>query len=72
MGLTAHVKDVCKIGQGKDCCRYLMVGGNGFECGKLTVFKPIIDARVRKMSAKSDNCEGIVEENFKQLNDDKS
>ncbi len=30
-----HVKDVCKIGQGNLCCRYLVVGKDGFECVKL-------------------------------------
>jgi len=32
--LSEHVKNVCKIGQGNDCCRYLVLGAEGFECAK--------------------------------------
>lgn len=56
-----HIKDVCKIGQGKDCCRYLLCGINGFECGKLGSLKEMIDSRVHHMTAKSDNCKGVIE-----------
>lgn len=56
--LSDYIKNTCKIGQGAACCRYLMVGTKGFECGKLSSLKPVIDARVNKMNAKSDNCEG--------------
>lgn len=51
------VKEVCKIGQGADCCKYLMMGTIGFECGKLGVFRKYIDERT-DMSAKGDNCDG--------------
>jgi hypothetical protein len=27
-----HVTEVCKIGQGADCCKYLVMGTKGFEC----------------------------------------
>ena len=58
--IAPHVIDVCKIGQGNDCCRYLIVGGKGFECAKLTTIKATIDARVaaNTFTAKADNCEG--------------
>lgn len=36
MALSTYVKDICKIGQGHDCCRYLLMGPKGFECGKVT------------------------------------
>lgn len=56
-----HIKNVCKIGQGQDCCRYLLCGANGFECGKLGSLKQIIDNKVfrNQMTAQSDNCEGV-------------
>jgi hypothetical protein len=54
------VKDTCKIGQAEKCCRYLVVGGDGFECLKLTDQKPVIDYKVRSGSftSKGDNCLG--------------
>ena len=51
--------NVCKIGQGKDCCRYILSDINGFECGKHTDFKELIDNRINNMVAKGDNCEGL-------------
>ena len=58
--MNKHVKDVCKIGQGNDCCRYLMVGMDGFECAKNTELKHILDNRVEKntITSRGDNCEG--------------
>ena len=57
-----QIIDVCKMGQGVDCCRYLICGGNGFECAKTTSLKDIIDTRVNQMNAKSDNCGGVKNE----------
>ena len=56
-----HAKDICKLGQAEDCCRYLMVGGNGFECAKLTKLKKTIDKKVKSgiFKAQGDNCDGI-------------
>lgn len=53
------LKNVCKIGQGINCCRYILCRQNGFECGKLTKLKEIIDKRVSIMVAKGDNCKGL-------------
>lgn len=53
------LKNVCKIGQGANCCRYILCGQNGFECGKLTKLKESIDKRVNIMAAKGDNCKGL-------------
>ena len=57
------LKRVCRIGQGYDCCRYLLGGAKGFECGKHTEFKALLDEKVAKgeMVACSDNCGGIKE-----------
>ncbi len=55
-------RNICKLGQGKDCCRYLIAGGVGFQCAKLeTEAKKILDERVAagQMSAQSDNCKGV-------------
>ena len=57
----SYVRDTCKIGQGADCCKYLLAGSNGFECGKLTELRATIDART-DMNAKADNCDGIKNE----------
>lgn len=63
--MSEHVKNVCKIGQGNDCCRYLVLGGNGFECAKHTELATLLDTRVKDntITAQGDNCEGkTVEE----------
>jgi len=56
-----HAKDTCKLGQAEDCCRYLMAGGNGFECAKLTKLKEAIDKKVEAgtFNAHGDNCDGL-------------
>lgn len=60
MALDAvHIKEVCKMGQGKDCCRYLLCSAEGFECGKTGALKGVIDSRVEYMTAQGDNCEGV-------------
>lgn len=55
-----QAKDICKLGQAEECCRYLMVG-EGFECAKLTKLKKTIDAKVKAgtFNAQGDNCDGI-------------
>lgn len=55
-----HLKEVCKIGQGKNCCRYLIMGMGGFQCAKFTNLKEFIDKRVldNNIIARSNNCEG--------------
>jgi len=55
----SQLKEVCKIGQGNDTCRYVVIGADGFHCTKLTSIKSTIDKRVNKMTAKGDNCNGI-------------
>lgn len=53
------LKNVCKITQGANCCRYILCGQNGFECGKLTKLKESIDKCVNIMITKGDNCKGL-------------
>ena len=51
------LKEICKIGQGEECCRYLVLGPQGFECGKFQGYKNLIDERVKtgSFNAKGDN-----------------
>lgn len=60
MDLSEHIKNVCRIGQGIACCRYLTVGQNGWNCEKHTGLQFLLDERVRKktITARGDNCEG--------------
>ena len=62
--MNPWIKDVCKIGQGKECCRYLILGAKGFECGKVNPEeREMLDRRKGRMVAQGDNCEGrILEE----------
>ena len=59
--MNAHVRDICKIGQGHAYCRYLLAGPAGFECGKLDLAaRAYLDGRVRAetFTARGDNCGG--------------
>ena len=61
MKLNEHVKNVCKIGQGNICCRYLVVGPKGLECMKNIVeMKEHLDEKVeaKLMVARGDGCNG--------------
>jgi predicted AAA+ superfamily ATPase len=57
-----RLQNICRIGQGHACCRYLLAGSKGFECGKHSVFKSLLDKRVanEEMVARGDNCEGLI------------
>jgi hypothetical protein len=58
-----YIREICNIGQGEKCCRYLLMGSDGWECGKLNpVWKNQLDdpERRKHMSAQGDNCEGKV------------
>lgn len=57
-----HLKEVCKIGQGEATCRYIVCSVDGFGCAKNTNIKRVLDIRVEEnaMTAKGDNCPGIV------------
>lgn len=55
------IKSVCKIGQGAACCKYLVVGSDGFECMKTDIAnKGIIDRAWERDPhiAQGDNCTG--------------
>lgn len=52
--------EVCKIGQGAACCRYLVAGPTGLECMKVRPEdQAVIDADWGKeKTAQGDNCSG--------------
>jgi len=54
------VTDVCKVGQGVLCCRYLTMSPSGWSCEKLTDMGRTIDRKVTagEFTAKGDNCLG--------------
>lgn len=58
--MNEHIEKVCKIGQGADCCKYLLFS-KVFECAKVNKNdKEVIDEnwKTTKHVAQGDNCEG--------------
>lgn len=57
-----HVKEICKLGKGEECCAYFVMGP-GFMCAKGTTLAYTIELRLAAgtMNAKGDNCQGITE-----------
>ena len=55
-----YAKEICKIGQGEECCAFLLMGAKGFECAKGTFTQNAINLRLAEgtMNAKGDNCPG--------------
>ena len=54
--------NICRVGQGAACCRYIVSGGNGIECVKHEPnLNQQINERVREglFIAQGDNCEGL-------------
>lgn len=59
--MNTHVQDVCRIGQGALCCKYLMCDEGGFFCGKSSgEWRKIVDNNWEKHQhvAQGDNCGG--------------
>lgn len=55
-----HVDEVCKMGKGAECCRYLTCGPTGFNCEKHSSMAAHLDSRVKEktINARGDNCQG--------------
>ena len=53
-------REVCRIGQGEACCRYLTMAPGGWSCEKHTVLSFTLDARAAAgtINARGDNCPG--------------
>lgn len=60
--IPAEHLPVCKMGQGHDCCRYIVMGPDGFSCVKKTTMRYTLDARGDAMTARADNCDGLPKE----------
>ncbi len=61
MSLNKQIEEVCKIGQGADCCKYLVMGGKGFECMRINLAnKKVVDDNwaIHDHVAQGDNCQG--------------
>lgn len=56
------VKEICKIGQGALCCRYITMGAKGWGCEKHSSLGSYLDNRValEQIVARGDNCEGKI------------
>lgn len=62
MPLNIYIRDVCKIGQGSKCCKYLLMAPTGFECAKSNPGeKEMIDINwaLHAHVSQGDNCEGV-------------
>ena len=59
---TETLLRICKIGRGVACCRYIVSGGNGFECAK---HEPDLNRQINErvneglFVARGDNCKGL-------------
>lgn len=64
-----YQKNICQIGNGHQCCKYLVLGSKGFECMRDDpANKKVIDSAwlITKHVAQGDNCKGYNTE--KSLN----
>lgn len=59
------LRDVCKIGKGASCCRYVAVGEQGFRCLKGTRLQSLLDKKAvdKEIVAQSNNCAGLARAN---------
>lgn len=67
MMTASHTRDVCLIGKGVACCRYLIGDGLGLHCAKRhAAFAAEIERRqaVGSLNAKGDNCAGFPLRSF--------
>lgn len=60
IGTFKHTREICKLGQGEDCCAFIVMGMDGFECVKGTLTQQTIELKLAEgtMNAKDDNCKG--------------
>lgn len=62
-----HLMEVCKMGKIESCCRYLVMGRDGFTCAKqpeLISTRKALDEKAKRgeMIAMGDNCEGMTDQ----------
>jgi hypothetical protein len=59
------LRDVCRIGQGPHCCRYIVCDAGGFDCARhMPDLAGQINARAeaQTMNARAINCPGLQRE----------
>lgn len=60
---TAHANLVCKVGQGREACRYLTATAGGFTCEKKSGQRATRDFQTQKdpniLAPRGDNCGGL-------------
>jgi hypothetical protein len=59
-----HLLTVCKIGQGHECCRYVLMSADGWMCGKVDpASRKLLDDPIRRarFTAQGDNCDGVAD-----------
>jgi hypothetical protein len=57
---TTWATDVCKIGHGHTCCRFLTMHPDGWSCEKHSPLADLLTQRALagEMNARGDNCPG--------------
>ena len=60
MQQQVYVENVCKIGKGANCCKYLVCGSKGLECAKISPENKEVIDKVwgPDKVAQGDNCIG--------------
>jgi len=59
--MNNHLEEVCQMGQGAKCCKFLTLGPEGFACAKTdpALYAGIIATwHLSPHVAQGDNCEG--------------
>ena len=56
------LKNICRIGEGHDTCRYIMRNQDNYVCVKNSIVQVSIDETVEKdgMVARGNNCKGLI------------
>jgi len=69
MQIENWLQEICKIGQGAQCCKFLTVGPGGFSCGKMdpAIYAGILATwHLAPHTAQGDNCDGVSDATLNQ------
>lgn len=63
-----QMENICRVGQGKETCAFLIMTPDGMSCAKGTDSEKILSFRreTGQMRAQGDNCSGPPEYKFNQ------
>jgi hypothetical protein len=65
--MNSNLKNICKVGQGSDCCKYLLCDREGFQCAKTGGLKDFVDQNWdSEKVAQGDNCSGLKKEELNE------